>query len=554
MYKLSILFLVCLLVRLSSSAQNDVRTNLSTFETVPLNSFSFNNGSDLKGGFVNGHFFYRNNYDTTWKSWSGFAVSNTTDTFTQDFTNEYSSVTGKGINGTSNYAVCFGSGTVIPEKKQSLTGFYVTNSTYAYNTILKGGAFSKKFGGVSGNDKDWFRIKITNYDKGIQGDEILFYLADYQNDDNSKDYIVKNWEWIDLSKFASTDSLKITFEGSDVGQFGLNTPAYVIIDDFNAVPPTSINMMPGLSFSASDFFTKGNVWNGEHDTSGGFVYGKCYFENTYNTQWKAWSGWAVSKNNDTSKVGLDAQYSAITAKGTAFRLSSGPDSSYAVSYGRSVIRLPYKKGGWPITYLRFAITNNTYTYKAMKNGDAFSKKFGGILGTDPDYLKLYIVGYDDKNMPVDTIGNDEMMDEMALADFRMNRMFLNQNWFYHISGGFKKNIVRMEFQLESTDMGAFGMNTPEYFCLDNLFEYPVESVNHQSLLNLKVYPNPAKNYILADVQNTERYEVIDLNGKQVLENNKPESNQIDISQLNSGVYCLKLEAAGHSYFARFIKQ
>jgi hypothetical protein len=133
-------------------------------------------------------------------------------------------------------------------------------------------------------------------------------------------------------------------------------------------------------------------------------------------------------------------------------------------------------------------------------------------------------------------------------------MFLNQNWFYHISGGFKKNIVRMEFQLESTDMGAFGMNTPEYFCLDNLFEYPVESVNHQSLLNLKVYPNPAKNYILADVQNAERYEIIDLNGKQVLENNKPESNQIDISQLNSGVYCLKLEAAGHSYFARFIKQ
>jgi len=147
-----------------------------------------------------------------------------------------------------------------------------------------------------------------------------------------------------------------------------------------------------------------------------------------------------------------------------------------------------------------------------------------------------------------------MMDEMALADFRMNRMFLNKNWTYFIGAGFKKNIVRMEFQLESTDMGTFGMNTPEYFCLDNLFEYPVESVNHQSSLSLKVYPNPANSYILADVQNAESFEIIDLNGKQVIENLNPESNRIDISQLNSGIYCLKLKASGKAYFARFIKK
>jgi len=552
MYKSSLILVVCLLAVLSSMAQNSMRTNLSTFDVVPLNMESFYNGSDLKGGFTNGHFYFRNNFDTTWKVWSGFSVSNTTDTLTSDFTNEYSSITGKGINGTSNYAVCFGSGLVIPEKKESLTGFYITNSTYSYTTILKGGAFSKKFGGVSGNDKDWFRLKIINYNKGFKTDSLLFYLADFQNDDNSKDYIVKNWEWVDLSKFVSTDSLYFTFEGSDFGQFGLNTPAYAVIDDFNAVSPSDLNMMPGLGFDAANFFTNGEVWNGQNDSSGGFVYGKCYFENRYNTQWDAWSGWAVSKSKDTSLTGLDAQYSAITAKGAAFKF--GTDSGYAVSYGRSVIRLPYKKGGWPITYFRFAITNNTFAFKSMKYGDAFGKKFGGILGTDPDYLKLYIIGYDDKNNPIDTIGNDEMMDEMALADFRMNRMFLNKNWTYFIGAGFKKNIVRMEFQLESTDMGTFGMNTPEYFCLDNLFEYPVESVNHQSSLSLKVYPNPANSYILADVQNAESFEIIDLNGKQVIENLNPESNRIDISQLNSGIYCLKLKASGKAYFARFIKK
>ena len=550
MYKSIFTLLMVLALGSLTFAQNEMRTNVSTFDVVPLKLNGNYNGSDQKGGFWNGHFYYRNSYDTAWKSWSGIAVSNNTDTITNSYTNEYSSITGGGINGTKNYAICYGGGVIIPEKSERLTGFYVTNTTYTYRTIKDGSAFSKKFGGATGNDKDWYRLKIMSFSVGLKSDSLLFYLADYQNDDNAKDYILNKWTWVDLGSFKTSDSLVLSFESSDVGQFGINTPTYAAIDDVNAIPPNGFNMFPGLDFNNTEFFTKGKVWDGKHDTSGGFAYGKLYFENSYNTKWGSWGGWAVSKDNDTTKSGYDAQYSAITATGARMKFSG--DSSYAVSYGRSVIRLPYKRGGWPVTYFRLAYTNNTYTYKSMKYGDGFSKKFGGPLGTDPDYLKLFIIGYDDNNIPVDTIGMDEMQDEMALADFRMDRQYLNKNWTYIIGPGFKKNIVRMEFQLESTDVGPFGMNTPAYFCLDNLFEYPIEAVD-KTQLNIKIYPNPASDFIITDLQDSEFYEIIYMTGRQFMLNENPQSNKIDISQLPKGIYCLKVKANEMVYSGRFVK-
>jgi hypothetical protein len=551
MYKSILTLLVIVAFCISASAQNEMRTNVSTFDVIPLKTNGYYNGSDLKGGFWNGHFKFRNSYDTAWKVWSGISVSNMTDTITNSFTNEYSSITGGGINGTKNYAVCFLGGTIVPEKTTKLTGFYVTNTTYTYKTIKEGSAFSKKFGGTSGNDKDWYRLKVLSYSGANKSDSLLFYLADFQNDDNSKDYILNKWTWVDLGNFKASDSLVLSFESSDMGSFGINTPTYVAIDDFNAIASTNLNMNPGLFFNNSEFFTKGNVWDGQHDTSGGFAYGKLYFENSYNTQWVSFSGWAVSKNIDTTKSGYDAQYSSITANGASTKFYK--DSSFAVSYGRSVIRLPYKRGGWPVTYFRFSYTNNTYTYKSMKDGDGFSKKFGGPLGTEPDFLRLFVIGYDDNNIPVDTLGLDDMNDEMALADFRMNRNYLNKNWTPYISGGFKKNIVRMEFQLESTDVGTFGMNTPAYFCLDNLFEVPIESVGKSDKGTIKVYPNPASNFIIADLQNAQAFEIIDLTGRQFMLNENPDSNKIDISELPNGIYCLKVKANESIYNSRFVK-
>lgn len=153
---------------------------------------------------------------------------------------------GRGFNGSSNYAVGYVNfaGTTFPGISyiDLPTGFSaksarITNTTYAALSILNGDQFAKKFGGVSGDDPDFFLLTITGLDATNQTvGSTDFYLADYRFGDNSQDYIVDTWELIDLSGLAGATRLSFAVTSSDIGQFGLNTPAYVALDDLVLVP------------------------------------------------------------------------------------------------------------------------------------------------------------------------------------------------------------------------------------------------------------------------------------------------------------------------------
>lgn len=230
------LFFVFSLFRLGAQSVAD-------FEQFNLPPGSFLNGSDGNGGFMNNGIFLPNDYNSQFMSWSGWAISNTTDVTTPGFTNQYSAIAGGGVNGSAHYAVtyAFGNNNLVltgnlPGKKVS--GMYVTNNTYAYFSMLDGDAFSKKFGGVTGNDPDFFRLTIRAYQNGqLSNDSVDFYLADYRFSNNSQDYIVNNWTWVDLSALGTVDSLSFSLNSSDVGQFGMNTPAYFCIDNVSVVEP-----------------------------------------------------------------------------------------------------------------------------------------------------------------------------------------------------------------------------------------------------------------------------------------------------------------------------
>ena len=60
---------------------------------------------------------------------------------------------------------------------------------------------------------------------------VEFYLADYRYADNSLDYLVDEWTWVDLSGLGAIAQLEFSLEGSDMGMFGLNTPAYFAMDN-----------------------------------------------------------------------------------------------------------------------------------------------------------------------------------------------------------------------------------------------------------------------------------------------------------------------------------
>jgi hypothetical protein len=215
---------------------------VADFENIPLAPETANNGSDLAGGFSSGEAFFPNDYNADFDFWSGWSISNRTDATTPGFVNELSAITGLGFQ-SANYAVSYepylqGETRIIFEQETLLEGLYVTNSTYAYFSMLEGDAFAKQFGGLTGNDPDFFLLTIRAYIGGqLTEESVEFFLADYTFEDNSLDYIVDEWTYVDLSLLGTADSLSFSLTSSDVGEFGMNTPAYFCMDDFTTGGP-----------------------------------------------------------------------------------------------------------------------------------------------------------------------------------------------------------------------------------------------------------------------------------------------------------------------------
>jgi hypothetical protein len=176
-----------------------------------------------------------------------------------------------------------------------------------------------------------------------------------------------------------------------------------------------------------------------------------------------WEGFAYSNKTDTITAGFGNQYSAIPGHG------SGNSSIYGIGFvGGSVqptITLP--TGSSPISV---DLTNTTYAYLSMRDGDPFAKKFGGASGNDPDFFKLTITGRDSADSIVGTV-------DFYLADFRFANNaqdFLISDWTT-VPLNALNGAQTLGFTLASSDNGAFGMNTPAYFAIDNLTFTPEPS-------------------------------------------------------------------------------
>jgi len=214
------------------------------FEEFPLAPESFDNGSEFSGDFTSQNITFNNQFTDFGGGccWSGWAISNTTDQVTAGAVNQYSAFPGSGANGSLQYGVAFdglsGGGGIQPEitlpEGDEPVSIQVANTTFAALSMQQGDAFAKRFGGLTGNDPDWFRLHIEGrtVEDAVLG-EVALYLADFRFADNSQDYILSEWAELDLSPLRGLGvaTLALRFTSSDVGMFGINTPLYVAIDD-----------------------------------------------------------------------------------------------------------------------------------------------------------------------------------------------------------------------------------------------------------------------------------------------------------------------------------
>jgi len=206
-----------------------------------------------------------------------------------------------------------------------------------------------------------------------------------------------------------------------------------------------------------------SYWNGS-DESGGFASDLVFFPNHFNPEWASWSGWAYSNKSDTATAGWTNQYSAIT--GNAIEASDQEEQIYALSFVQA-----------PGTVLKYNnpsahkvkglfVTNTTYTALSMKYGDDYAKKFGGPSGDDPDWFRLTVTGHRD--------GEKTGAVEYHLADYRYdnndkNHVIKTWQWVELSSLG---KVDSLMFNLSSSDVSDWGMNTPAYFAADHIYVVP----------------------------------------------------------------------------------
>jgi len=224
---------------------------IADFEDLVLSSGSYWNGSDGSGGFTSGGAEFNNAYDPEWGSWSGWAYSNVNNTTTPGWLNQYAAYTGTGYGASGNYAVaCWpvwegAVPTMALPPGMSIETMKVTNTTYVALSMLNGDGFARKFGWLdanhdgdfndagdhAGNYPDWFKLTITGKDaEGGTVGQLDVYLADYRFPGTSSDYLVNTWQTVDLTGLADARELQFDLLSSDVGEFGMNTPAYFAVD------------------------------------------------------------------------------------------------------------------------------------------------------------------------------------------------------------------------------------------------------------------------------------------------------------------------------------
>ena len=244
--KKNLLFVALLIAAIFETNLN--AQTVATFDDLSLPIDSFWNGSDMSGGFMNGKTHFYNSYDSQYSSWSGFAYSSKKDSLTPGFANMYSSANGKGYANSDTYAVAYVSsfgttslGLTAEAKGKVVDGFYINNGTFSYQSMLNGDAYAKKF---SSHDTDWFRVRTYGYFNGNMTDSVDFYLADFRFADSTNAYIIKDWTWYDLSSLGNVDSLVFKMSSSDIGSWGMNTPAYFCMDNFKT--------MDGVGFEISN--------------------------------------------------------------------------------------------------------------------------------------------------------------------------------------------------------------------------------------------------------------------------------------------------------------
>ena len=194
-------------------------------------------------------------------------------------------------------------------------------------------------------------------------------------------------------------------------------------------------------------------WNGE-DGSGKIQDDFFVYSNNYNAEWGSWDGFALSSSTSTKFSDdnfVSDQYNCCTTMynskvfmvGYYSEYNNGEPTIYTTNSKTDLTRRPF----YPMT---IDVANAAYTMSVIKNGNAYAKKFDS-----KDYLYLYVTGYkggqETKSLKLPLAENGQVLQVWATADLQSLGL-----------------VDEIRFKMDSSDKDDYGINTPTYFCIDNL--------------------------------------------------------------------------------------
>ncbi len=175
---------------------------------------------------------------------------------------------------------------------------------------------------------------------------------------------------------------------------------------------------------------------------------------TYNYNFTDWGGGFTSWDGITYSNRTDLT-TADFSNGTSAYVATPGGNIYAVAYVDSYSAAPARiQFDSVVSGAGFSVTNTTYGYLSMRDGDAFAKQFG-----TEDWFMLTVYGWNG------TASTGQV--DFYLAQ---NGEILGDWEFVDLSS--LGSVDSLTFGLSSTDNGQFGMNTPAYFAFDTVVPEP----------------------------------------------------------------------------------
>ena len=238
---------------------------IGTFEDQNPGSNAFKNDFRPTNVFITGGFSLNNSFNPTFGSWSGFSASSKVDNAFggSDFSHQYGAYAPLGANGTGSggsatYGVAFnfsqGDAFINLPSGVDPSSIDIANTTYVAQSIMQGDSFARAF-----RQGDFFRLDILGFSglngTGTQVGDVPFFLADFRG---SSLQLVGDWTTVSLTTLAGARSLAFNLTSTDVGQFGMNTPAYFAVDNVTgvtAVPEPSGVVLCGLGIGLAGLYS-----------------------------------------------------------------------------------------------------------------------------------------------------------------------------------------------------------------------------------------------------------------------------------------------------------